>query len=360
MIKGGEIVFLHFFDLCGEVETKGLEERLKDYGRTSFEQIPGSSWIEDGVRIAVPENVEITGEKASIELKVFPVGALMVKISLPVGDKDFPQTLEAMGKAEDEIVKQGVSQNMIDFSKELSARVKETIKPLISSQYPLIDHWERYRVIIAKDAVTEKSEREIAGLIRKESFDRLGKTEVDDITSNKYSYRDNVFIADVRGAFAVVKNPETFPVMRAVELFLLQRLELRVYDSLLDEMLTKSYGILDKAESSADHALGENINDIHLMRLELLEIVSGMKKTSTNPKARVFSSLCSTIGEEFEIEDMVDSVSRKLEKLGEIYTMVYDSLQTTRSIKMEKTVVLLEVIVVILIVIEILLALYGH
>jgi hypothetical protein len=48
-----------------------------------------------------------------------------------------------------------------------------------------------------------------------------------------------------------VNSIETFPVLRAVELFLLQKLELRVYDFLLDGMLEKSYDILSKAESKA-------------------------------------------------------------------------------------------------------------
>jgi hypothetical protein len=365
MIREGDLIFLHFFDIGGEVELKwleGLKPKLEEYGKVWLEKIPGASWTEDGLRIAAKEEAEVLGEKTCTEIKIFPIGGVLVKVTLPVKGRDFHQVLELLFKAEDEIVNHGVTSSMADFAKNLAAKIKEAIKPFMTSQYATVDYSERYRIIIVRNGdkeLIEKSKKEIAGLVRREPFDRLSRDEVEEIVSNRYAYRDNFFIADIRGAFAFVKNIETFPVSRAVELFLLQKLELRVYDSLLDGMLEKSYDILAKAESKANRDLGERINEIHLLRLELLEIVSAMKGTKGSPRTRVFYSLCETIEEVFAVQDLADSVTRKLDRLGEIYTMVYDSLQNTRFIRMDRAMVVLEAIIVILIVVEIILALAG-
>ena len=76
-----------------------------------------------------------------------------------------------------------------------------------------------------------------------------------------------------------------------------------------------------------------------------------------DPKTRVFHSLSETIGDVFEIHDLATSVTRKLDRLEEIYTAVYDSLQNTRFIRMDRTMLMLESIIVVLIVVEIVLAL---
>jgi hypothetical protein len=365
LIREGDLVFLHFFDIGGEVELKrleGLKPKLEEYGKVGLEKLLGASWIEDGMRIAAKEEAKVLGEKIYTEIKIFPIGGVLVKVTLPVKGKDFYQVHELLSKAEEEVVSYGVTISMAEFAKNLAAKIKEAIRPFTTSQYTTVDYSERYRIIIVRNGdkeLIDKSEKEIAGLVRREPFDRLGREEVEEIVSNRYAYRDNFLIADIRGAFAFVNSIETFPVLRAVELFVLQKLELRVYDSLLDEMLEKSYDILSKAESKANRELGERINDIHLLRLELLEIVSAMKDTRGSPRTRVFYSLCETIEEVFEVQDLADSVTRKLDRLGEIYTMVYDSLQNTRFIRMDRAMVMLEAIIVILIVVEIILALAG-
>jgi hypothetical protein len=366
MIQEGELIFIYVSDIGGEVQPKELEGRLEKYGKTCRERVAGSSWIEEGIRILVKDEIEICGLKSRAEIKVFSIGGILVRINVPIKNKDFASTLEIISTAEDG--KEGIIVNGIpttalaEYAKDIARRVKEDIKPFITSQYSNVDYEERYRVIIVREGdrdLIEKSKKEMVGLVRKEPFDRLGLEEVEEISSTHYAYRENFFIADIRGAFGFVKSMETFPVLRAIELELLQKLELRVYDFILDEMLGKSYDILAKAESKASRRLGERINDIHLMRLELLEIVSAMRGTRGSTRARIFSALCETIGEVFEVQDLVDSVTRKLDKLGEIYTMVYDSLQNTRFIRMDRTMLILEAIIVALILFEIVLVLMG-
>jgi predicted house-cleaning noncanonical NTP pyrophosphatase (MazG superfamily) len=373
MIRQGELVFMYFFDIGGEVQPKELEEKLTEYGKACRERVSGSSWIEDGIRVSANDPIEILGEKCGIEFKVFSIGGLLVKITVPIKNKNFAQTLEIISKTEDDRiipVKESGSDyasttttTMADFAKTLADKIREDIKAFITSQYTSPDYQEWYRLILVREGdgreILGNSKKEIVGLIRKEPFDRLCIEEVEEIVSNRYSYRDDFFIADIRGAFALVKNLEAFPVSRAVELYLLQKLQLRVYDSLLDDMLGKSYDILQKAESKANRELGERINDIHLMRLELLEIVSAMRVTKGSLRTRIFYSLCETIEEVFEVQDLANSVTRKIDRLGEVYTMVYDSLQNTRFIRMDRTMRMLEGIIVVLIVIEIILVLIG-
>jgi hypothetical protein len=354
--------FLYLLDIGGEVSPGDLQEKLSPFGTGIVERLPGASWIEDGFRISLRDGVIVSGLEPSIEVKVFLVGAILVKISLPVKNMDFQNLLDFLTRAEENVTKDGMTMSMSDFALDLAKAIRENLKPLIMNPYTTSPFSQSYRLVIATELEKDllaKSEREIAGLMKKEKFDRLSKAEIEETLETKYSYRDNVVIVDVRGGFAVVNNLEAFPVVRALELYLLQKLELRVYDSLLDEMLAKSYDILEKAGSKAGKEIGRHINEIHLMRLELLEIVSGMKYTKESTRARIFSAICSTIGERFEIDDLVHSVTRKLDKLGEVYNMVYDSLQTTRSVRMERTMVLLEVIIVALIVLEIILFFAG-
>jgi hypothetical protein len=366
MIREGELIFLHFYDIGGEVKLKEIEKRLQQYGKVRLEQISGSSWIEQGVRITVKDDyaAEVLGKKSPTDVKIFSIGGILVRITVSVREKNLSEVLEIISNAEEKVnVKQNLAIAMADFAKDLANRIKEDIGPLITNQYTNADYEERYRVILVKEGDRdriEESRKEIAGLIRKELPERISSEEVEEIVGNRYSHRDNFFIADIRGTFAFVKNIEAFPVLRAVEFCILQKLELRIYDSLLDQILEKSYDILEKAESKANRELAEKINDIHLMRLELLEIVSAMKGIRGSPKAMIFSSLVETLDEVLDIDDLADSVTRKLDRLGEIYTMVYESLQNTRFIRMDRTMLVLEGIIVILIVIEIGLILLGR
>lgn len=362
VIQEGNLIFLYLFDIGGEVKLEGLEAKLEEFGKARLEKLPGASWIEDGVRIETKDVVKVLGEMANIQVKIFSIGGVLVKITTSFRDKDFNQILDLLSRAEGEAVKDGLIIDMAEFAKDLAYRIKETIGPSIISQYGAVDYYESYRVILVRNGVRnliEKNKMGIASLLRRESPDSLSNEEVQEIVNNRYRYRENFFIADIKGAFAFVTNMETFPVLRAVELFLLQKLELSVYDSLLDEMLEKSYDIVAKAKSKSNPELDERMNDIHLLRLELLEVVSAMKNLRGSVKARIFHSLGETLGEVFEVQGLAASVTRKLDRLGEIYTIVYDSLQNTKFIRMDRTMVMLEAIIVILIVVEIVLALAG-
>lgn len=362
MIKEGDLVFLHFFDIGGEIELKGRGTMLEKYGTVWLEQTPGASWIEDSIRIEIKEPVEVVGERSYVQVKIFSIGGILVKVTVPLKCMDFPQVFNLLSRAEDRLaIRQGATTSVSEFAKELADRIKREIRSFISNQYTTAGYVERYQVIVVKEGdrdLIQKS-KEMASLIKKEPLERLSKEEVEEIVNNRYVFRDNFLIADTRGALAFIKNAESFPVLRVLELCLLQRLELRVYDSLLDDMLEKSYDILEKAESKANRKVAERINDIHLMRLELLEIVSAMKGTRGSMKSRISFSLRETISEELELEDLADSVTRKLDRLGEIYKMVYDSLQNTRFMRMDRTMLMLESIIVILIIIEIVLLIVG-
>jgi hypothetical protein len=321
MIGSGELDFLYLLDIGGEVNPKGLHEKLSKYGQVSIDKISGGSWIEDGVRVSFKNHVRILGLEPIVEAKVFLIGALLVRVVLPIKNMSFQQLLDFISNAEQEVLVDGSTSNMNDFCLKMSTEIKKTLEPLIINPYSAETHSQSYRLVIANEmdgSLVEKSEREITGILRKEKFDRLSRSEIEDAVGTRYSYRDDLMIADLRGAFAVVKNLENFPVLRALELYLLQKLELRVYDLLLDEMLEKSYSILEKAESRASRELNEHIKDIHLMRLELLGIVSGMRYIKESIRARVFSDICATIATKFELDDYMHSVSRKLDKLGDI------------------------------------------
>lgn len=183
MIREGDLVFLHFFDIGGEVELEGLEVKLEEYGKAWLEKLPGASWIEEGVRIAVKDVVEVLREKTYTEIKIFSIGGVLVKITLPFKDKDFYQVLELLSQAEEEVVKQDVIIGMAEFVKDLADRIKETIRPIITSQYATVDYSESYRVIIVRNGdreLIEKSKKDIASLVRREPFDRLSSEEVEE------------------------------------------------------------------------------------------------------------------------------------------------------------------------------------
>ena len=61
-----DLVFLHVFDIGGEVELKGLDEmkgKLEEYGKVWHEKPPLASWIEDGMSIAAKQEAEVRCER---------------------------------------------------------------------------------------------------------------------------------------------------------------------------------------------------------------------------------------------------------------------------------------------------------
>lgn len=164
MIQEGELVFIYVSDIGGEVQPKDLEGRLGEYGRACREKVPGASWIEEGVRIVAKDAVEVFGIKSSVEIKVFSIGGILVRINVPVRNRDFAQTLEIISRAEGDdgggsgsgsgnvgssgvlaVVSQGASSStsssstsssttipMAEFARDLARRIKEDIKPFIT------------------------------------------------------------------------------------------------------------------------------------------------------------------------------------------------------------------------------------
>lgn len=154
MIKDGDLVFFHFFDIGGEVDLRGLiqlKTKLEEYGKVWVEKLPGASWIEDGVRIAIKDHVSVAGQNSYTEVKIFPIGGILCKVTVPFKDTDFRQVFDLVSKAEGQVYAGESNGTLNDYAKVIASNIRDQIRPFIINPYTNVDYSEKYYFVLIRE-----------------------------------------------------------------------------------------------------------------------------------------------------------------------------------------------------------------
>ncbi len=352
-IKSGEIIFLNFFDVGGEVNLDEAEPFLEKFGELSGEYSGTytKAWVEGG-RLSLKVKVS-----DKIEFKVHPLGAITVRHRVKIENKDYKEIVDVIKKLDDEVK---------GDTKELSKKIIKAIDKAIYNRYPKVDASENYEIIYIGEAEYEgkifkapdilRHKEELVALLREER-DLEDITEEDIKSSlelrHVFSRRD-IIIVDWSAAVLFCSGTTCPNLLHMIELAKMQLLQLRVYDLLLDKMLKETNTFLTLAATPIkDHGLSKRISEISSIRIELVSMMKDLMNISKVAKDRLSIETYNIASKRFLLDHWSSTINSKFEQLDTIYKDIYEKTGTSTMVKLEWAIV-------ILIVIEILISLYTY
>ena len=282
--------------------------------------------------------------------KIYDFGVITIKFFIPIKDIEWG----TLKKINTEILKNQVLEKK---AFEYFEKVKEEIKELIILPNKEIE-WEDYPVFMVKQFEKSmdakellKSIKDIGKVLAGEDLD-LSKKEINDATKDPLSYfKDDLTIINWNASF--IYDPRASQdIIDIIEFAVIELLELRVYDSVLDKAMEKAYDYIAISKKKKFFAPPASVmrylEEVKLEVSEVIEKVENSLKLIGDPYlAKVYSMASSKLF----LEKWKSAVRKKLDTIDNTYSMIWERASTKR---ME----LLEVMIVVLFVMDIFLFLF--
>jgi hypothetical protein len=363
----GEVIYLYAYDVAYEADLaaiakkmRGAAERFrlgrpKDAPRDFPVYRPLTVQIED-LRLEGPAGPMVL----SVFVKFFAVGAISVKIRVPVDCR----RLVDLVVFRDLRFQDGTT--LDDRVKEMVERIFQETKSCLDTPATALEQPEVYTVFCVNPPLTDSAEgaprssgesmeawldrgkREVAALLDGEADPEcLSDQEVAETTTYRYSYyRHDLAVIDWDAALVVDTPDGCQDVLYVLEAANLQLAELQVYDAKLDAVLDKAYDDVELAtRPSAFRARQRVLAELREIRMDLTKVADELSNIAKFfgdwHLARVYMG-CDA---RFHLTQWGDIVGQKLRALDGLYTILQQD-------SMSRVMLLLEVGIVALFVID--------
>ncbi|MBN2621525.1 hypothetical protein JXB22_10620 [candidate division WOR-3 bacterium] len=286
----------------------------------------------------------------TIDAKVYDFGVIVVRITIPIsGSLEQLNDMSIMLNDCKALRKKAVT----EFDKIIEDIQQVIIKPRMNSTEDIED----YVIFMIREfdhAVTvidllEDYSIELARILRCEK--NLSCAEMSEALKNPLSYYDNdLTLVDWNSA--VICDPNaSYDVPDIIEFALIQLLELRLYDHMLDEIIDGAYDALVPLRYRI-FPFSRTLQNLLRIKLDISEIVDRLfyhlKLIGDVYLAKVYE----TASKRFYVEHWKSAVRSKLATIESIYRESWSRIQTNRMIVLELAIVILFVIDILLILIE--------
>ncbi|MBI5223065.1 hypothetical protein HY990_01455 [Candidatus Micrarchaeota archaeon] len=346
-VKQGWVYLYYVFDIANEIRLEKLE---KVFGKRPVESqftykriTPNHvSYSQPPLSIKLGTRQKDLGDGVKLNFRIsakfYDFGAVSFKLSFP-----FSGTFAELTKISARI--NGNSDLEKDIRHELE-RIKAEIQDVLVGPAPntlyedyIVFHIQTLeKPAPALDFVTQNANA-LAKIIRSDSGE-LSDSLVKETLRNSLSYYvDDLVILD--WSAALILDPfEITDTLEIIEFATIEALELRVYDSVLESELEKTYASIDKVNSQPWFILAIEPFSPVLMRLEAtrMDVVEIIDKVENTLKlvgdpypVRVYRSAA----ESFRIKEWKSNVKDKLDTMEEFYDTLVGRIQTNRLLLLE-------------------------
>jgi len=286
----------------------------------------------------------------TIEAKVYDFGVITVRFTIPIsGMIDQLNEISTL-LTESTVLRQKA---MIEFSKINNDIYQSIVKPRYNAEKELEDY-AIFTVRGFDQAITaydllNNYKTELTSILRAEKG--LHESEIHDVMKNPLSYRSNdLAIIDWHGSF--IYDPEAgHDVSDVIEFALIQLLELRLYDQMLDEVIDNAYGTLSPTKYRI-FPFSKTLQHLLRMKLDISEIIDRLVYNLKLIGDLYLAKVYETASNRFYLERWKAAIRQKLATIESIYNQLWTRTQTNRMVILETAIVVLFVIDIILIIIE--------
>lgn len=352
-----EVIYLYAYDIAHEADLSALEASLRgsaewfDLGR--LKDAPRAFPVYRPLAIQM-NSFSGEGSAGPVTLhpsvKVFSVGALSVKIRLPVHCNSPADLLQYR----DLRFKDGttVEARAHDLARQVFTKIREHLDTPVADLpqpegYTVFCVGELGESVPDAEAWLVRNERTVAALLVGEpNADRLSTREVEDTLKYRYSYYQHDLAVIDWDAALIVDAPEDYnDTLYVMELANLQLEELRTYDGMLDGALDKAY---DDVEKAAHHYIGRGrqrvLDELRGIRMDVTKVADEISNITKFFGDWHLARLYMGCASRFHLSEWEASVNQKLGALNGLYTMLQQDNNNRIMLILEASIVALFVI----------------
>jgi len=364
MKLNGEIVYIHIYDIGGDVEVANVEKimnRLPEYQGLRYEKTmpkyisitPPPIFVNLGKR-----KVKILDKEFEVivQTRIYSIGALSIILRFP-----FTGEIEDLIKYSNpkKITYQGKEMDLSKLSKTFAKKVIKDIEGCITHYYQAEEKPELYTVFCISSIQNENSLNEfienyksfIACLLREEKDPKkISNDEINEALKYKISYfNDDAIIIDWGASLILEPTGKYEDYLLAIELANLQLLELRIYDKILDQKIDKAYADLKNLIVNPPLSWRKSakvVMDIAQIRVEMTKLIDNIRNITKFFGDWSLAKIYYFLSEKLHLKDWEAIIMNKLNTLEGLYQTAASRNDVYRS-------TLLETLILILIALEI-------
>lgn len=348
-----KVVYIHIYDIGGELEAKDVGEIAKALGEPRKERISEiytDYFIELGMspaRSLVKEtNAGFMDKQGrlSVYVKLMSLGVVLVEFVFDLEPQISLATLRALAWTDDLTI-DGKTTKLTELSRELFTKCVDISKPFVKKAYSAPDFVDVYRIVVEE---APRPSREITSVLLNEEKGELSKPLVKRLEENTVSYsKDDKVVFTGISSYVVSK---TYPedVINIIELARIQLFELRIYDVILDKNIDRAYSLFEEVPKRRsilgvrEHGtLSEIALEIRGIRIDLMDTVTDIMNSTKVTNDIYLAYLYRHVSGEFRVSEWHEGVRLKINELEGLYSMVIDRLDMLRSYTLEFLILVL-------------------
>ncbi len=365
-----EIIYMFAFDIAQEADLRKVEKilsgsaELHKIGR--LKDTPRHFPVYRPLAIQL-ESIELKGPsgpvKLSATIKIFAIGAISVKLRVPVKINGLPDLFPYR----DLQLKEGseMEKCVMDMARKIFNSIRDVLDTPVAELAPPEDFtvfcvgapMEDSSPAAGGDMDCEswlkRNARDVAGLLVGESEpSRLSSQEVDDVTRSWYSYyRRDLAVIDWDAAL-LIDIPEDYnDTLYVMEMANLQLMELKVYDLYLDQVLDNAYDEVERASRMKNwFARQKMIRELREVRMDLSKVTDEITNISKFFGEWHLARIYMGCAARFHLSEWENAVNQKLRALDSIYSILQQDAFNWVMFLLEAAIVALFIIDLIIIV----------
>ena len=357
MIVRGSVNYLYIYDVGSEIDITQVERVAKLTKPVGFEYTklmpnyitvsPSPLLITADSEVAEVQGIRQGTVEVAVAAKAYEVGAISVTVSIPLDG----ESLENLTKySSPTLVLSGRTFQVKDLALSTVKKVLSDIGPYVNNLRMTTEPEEYTTFCVDCAPLDGTADEMLAKILTGDTSDtQMSQSQIASTLKSRTSYyADDAVFIDWSAALVVDPSGDYGAILLVIELANLQLLEMRYYDSLLDELVGKAS--LDLTRRSSRRTLfgssGTVARKVAEQRIEIDSVVEATKNYTKFIGEWYIARVYSSIAEKLRLKDWDASLSGKLGILEDIYSLVSEQMSHRREI-------LLEIIIVALFVAEI-------
>jgi hypothetical protein len=356
-IAKGRLLIFHLFELAEEVDLGRLRQIWADstIGQLTRRNTPDAIQFRDPP-VILPLGAQPLTSKWSggVRAKVFDFGVCSIAWDLQA-PQTWPELIDICAELQEDLGLESASRRVFD---EVRKRIAPACKDLIPDTKLVEDyfivHIESFdRPATAEELLSRRS-IELAQVLRGDAGD-LSTDERRDALRLRHSYRsDDLVLVTYSSAFIYDHDtsPDNFDILEFANA---QLLDLRYYDSLMDQELGQIYDSLEATGDNGPSLRGKALKAVQQLHRVMIEVYdlrekirNGLKVVGEMYSARIYRMIADSL----RLERWDQALGDKLNIASQVYKVLLEEVHTRRSH-------MLEIVIILLIFIELVLALPG-
>jgi len=369
----GRVIFQYLYDVGGDIDLDRVPKfqlTLIERPRQKGDRVLAPKYEEYGMN---PLEVQlgamrIDGHQATIEGRIFPIGVIGVYISIDFQKITFDDLIKLVRLNENTVRVESGEIVFDDIPLDYFRKLRETISSAILFPYPSFEQPQIYSLVLITDSEPRLSAedfrtnyaKQTAGVLRGELEWRvLNVREIEDALKLYLSYStEDIVIVDWYAALISGAVEYMDDLVRIIEFALVQLLELKTYDRLLDQQISRAYTTLRQVLKGPGlrwwltrrqyRELSRVLGDLTEFRIDVMDLIEDARNIGKLTGEWYLGKLYRLTSERMRISDWLALVNEKLERLQQLYTMVMTRIDVQRSNFLETAMLALILAIVVL------------